>query len=97
MWKDETWLQLVDTSLVIESHTPEMARCINIALLCVQENAADRPTMSEVVAMLTSESMTLPEPKYPAFYHMRVTKEEPSTVIMVSSANGITLSVVDGR
>uniref|UniRef100_A0A0D9YA84 Protein kinase domain-containing protein n=1 Tax=Oryza glumipatula TaxID=40148 RepID=A0A0D9YA84_9ORYZ len=97
MWKDETWLQLVDTSLVIESHTPEMARCINIALLCVQENAADRPTMSEVVAMLTSESMTLPEPKYPAFYHMRVTKEEPSTVIMASSANGITLSVVDGR
>lgn len=97
MWKDETWLQLVDTSLVIESHTPEMARCINIALLCVQENAADRPTMSEVVAMLTSKSMTLPEPKYPAFYHMRVTKEEPSTVIMVSSANGITLSVVDGR
>uniref|UniRef100_A0A0E0FMV8 Uncharacterized protein n=1 Tax=Oryza nivara TaxID=4536 RepID=A0A0E0FMV8_ORYNI len=97
MWKDETWLQLVDTSLVIESHTPEMARCINIALLCVQENAADRPTMSEVVAMLTSESLTLPEPKYPAFYHMRVTKEEPSTVIMASSANGITLSVVDGR
>uniref|UniRef100_A0A0E0MXS2 Uncharacterized protein n=1 Tax=Oryza rufipogon TaxID=4529 RepID=A0A0E0MXS2_ORYRU len=97
MWKDETWLQLVDTSLVIESHTPEMARCINIALLCVQENAADRPTMSEVVAMLTSESMTLPEPKYPAFYHMRVTKEEPSTVIMASSANGITLSIVDGR
>uniref|UniRef100_A0A0D3EPX2 Uncharacterized protein n=1 Tax=Oryza barthii TaxID=65489 RepID=A0A0D3EPX2_9ORYZ len=97
MWKDETWLQLIDTSLEIESHTPEMARCINIALLCVQENAADRPTMSEVVAMLTSESMTLPEPKYPAFYHMRVTKEEPSTVIMAPSANGITLSVVDGR
>uniref|UniRef100_A0A0D9YA82 Protein kinase domain-containing protein n=1 Tax=Oryza glumipatula TaxID=40148 RepID=A0A0D9YA82_9ORYZ len=62
-----------------------------------QPSWTHRPTMSEVVAMLTSESMTLPEPKYPAFYHMRVTKEEPSTVIMASSANGITLSVVDGR
>ncbi|WVZ50651.1 hypothetical protein U9M48_001884 [Paspalum notatum var. saurae] len=47
MWKDETWLQLVDPSLLgNESHTPEMMRCINIALLCVQENATDRPTMS---------------------------------------------------
>ncbi|KAJ1276175.1 hypothetical protein BS78_05G194000 [Paspalum vaginatum] len=44
MWKDETWHQLVDSSLLgNESYTPEMMRCINIALLCVQENATDRP------------------------------------------------------
>ncbi|CAO2200887.1 unnamed protein product [Urochloa humidicola] len=97
MWKDKKWLQLVDTSLVTVSHTVQMIRCINIALLCVQENAADRPTMSEVVAMLSSESMTLPEPKQPAFFHMRVTTEETSSTVVVSSVNSITLSAVKGR
>ena len=98
MWKDDSWLQLVDTSLLVtESCTPQMMRCINIALLCVQENAADRPTMSEVVAMLSIESMTLPEPKHPAFFNMTVIKEEAPTVVVASSVNGITLSAVDGR
>ena len=98
MWNDETWLQLVDTSLLaIESHTLEMMRCINIALLCVQESAADRPTMSEVVAMLSNDSVTLPAPKHPAFFNIRVTNEEPSTVVVASSVNGMTISAVDGR
>jgi hypothetical protein len=61
MWNDETWLQLIDTSLLAsESHTLEMMRCINIALLCVQDSAAGRTTMSEVVAMLSNDSVTLP-------------------------------------
>ncbi|KAL6606174.1 hypothetical protein ACP70R_041827 [Stipagrostis hirtigluma subsp. patula] len=80
LWKDEKWLQLVDTSVVAECHTLEMMRCINIALLCVQENAADRPTMSDVVAMLSCESMTLLEPKHPAYFHVRVTDEDAPTV-----------------
>ena len=46
----------------------EMLRCIHIGLLCVQENAADRPTMASVVLMLSSFSMTLNIPSVPAFY-----------------------------
>ncbi|KAF2912124.1 hypothetical protein DAI22_11g233300 [Oryza sativa Japonica Group] len=87
MWKDETWLQLVDPLLPTDSHTIEIMRCINIALLCVQENAADRPTTSEVVAMLSNETMTLPEPKHPAFFNMRLTNEEAPTVVAASSVN----------
>ncbi|XP_047955384.1 cysteine-rich receptor-like protein kinase 44 [Salvia hispanica] len=48
--------------------TNEMLRCIHIGLLCVQENAADRPTMASVVLMLSSFSMTLNIPSAPAFY-----------------------------
>uniref|UniRef100_J3NA91 Uncharacterized protein n=1 Tax=Oryza brachyantha TaxID=4533 RepID=J3NA91_ORYBR len=98
-WKDERWLQLVDPSLVTsESDTLEMMRCINIALLCVQEDANDRPTMSEVVAMLSTERMNLPEPKHPTFFNTRVTNEDASTVVVVAtSVNGLTLSTVDGR
>ncbi|TVU17830.1 hypothetical protein EJB05_33890, partial [Eragrostis curvula] len=97
LWKDGSWLQLVDTSLVTESHTQDVMRCINIALLCVQENAADRPNMSHVVAMLSSETMTLPEPKHPAYFHVRVTTEDASDVLQQSSVNDVTISVPEGR
>ncbi|CAD6253268.1 unnamed protein product [Miscanthus lutarioriparius] len=53
--------------------------------------------MSEVVAMLSNDSVTLPAPKHPAFFYLRVTNEEPSTVVVASSANGMTISAVDGR
>ncbi|KAL6654909.1 hypothetical protein ACP70R_008374 [Stipagrostis hirtigluma subsp. patula] len=97
LWKDGLWRPLVDASLVTECHTPEIMRCINIALLCVQENAADRPNMSDVVAMLNSDSMTLPDPKHPAYFHVRVTTEGASLVLEPSSLNDVTVSALDGR
>ena len=96
MWKDELWLQLVDTSLGAECHTLQMRRCVNIALLCVQENAVDRPTMSEVGTMLSSDSMALPEPKHPAYFHVRVGTEEASVVVEPSSVD-VTISTLCGR
>lgn len=87
----------MDTTLVIECHTLEIMRCINIALLCVQENAADRPTMSDVIAMLTSESMALPEPRQPAYFHIRVPEEETSMVTDPFSTNDMTMSALGGR
>ncbi|PUZ45421.1 hypothetical protein GQ55_8G222000 [Panicum hallii var. hallii] len=96
LWKEERWLQLVDASIA-EYRTPGMMRCINIALLCVQENAANRPTMSDVVAMLSSENMTLPEPMHPAYFHVRVTEEEASTLVEPCSLNDVTISGIDGR
>ncbi|KAL1537394.1 non-specific serine/threonine protein kinase [Salvia divinorum] len=48
--------------------TNEMLRCIHIGLLCVQEDAADRPTMASVVLMLSSVFIALNLPSEPAFY-----------------------------
>ena len=66
-WRDGTALNLVDPTLRTSSRT-EMIRCIHIGLLCVQENAADRPTMASVVLMLNSYSVTLPVASKPAFF-----------------------------
>ena len=52
---------------------------LHIGLLCVQEDAVDRPTMSTVVVMLASETMTLPIPNHPAFSVGRKIKEEPTS------------------
>lgn len=49
----------------------EVMKCIHIGLLCVQENASDRPDMSSVVFMLGHNAIDLPSPKHPAFTAVR--------------------------
>ncbi|XP_022745887.1 putative receptor-like protein kinase At4g00960 isoform X2 [Durio zibethinus] len=66
-WREGTTLNLIDPCLKVSS-TAAITRCIHIALLCVQENAADRPTMDSVGIMLNSYSLTLPVPSQPAFF-----------------------------
>ncbi|CAL4915890.1 unnamed protein product [Urochloa decumbens] len=98
LWEEEKWIDLVDASLVPKSYSAEMMRCINIALLCVQENAADRPTMADVVSMLSSETTILGEPGQPAYYNVRVGNEEASTTATEScSINDVTISATSPR
>lgn len=72
-------------------------RYINIALLCVQENAADRPTMTDVTAMLCTDDMNIDEPKQPAYFNIRVGNEEESTATESCSINDMTISVAIPR
>lgn len=77
---------MVDPVLRESSHAPpECLRCIHIGLLCVQENASDRPTMASIVMMLNSFSLDLPVPsKPPAFiqnaYDLEASLEESNLV-----------------
>lgn len=47
---------------VDESQLTEVNRCIEVGLLCTQTDPADRPTMADVVDMLSGKEM-LPPPK----------------------------------
>ncbi|KAL1537399.1 hypothetical protein AAHA92_29918 [Salvia divinorum] len=68
-WQEGRGGEVVDPFLRSGSgSTNEMLRCIHIGLLCVQDDAADRPTMASVVLMLSSFSITLNLPSKPAFY-----------------------------
>ncbi|MQL84471.1 hypothetical protein Taro_016956 [Colocasia esculenta] len=66
-WRNGTVQEIVDPSLSGQFQGSELMRCIQIGLLCVQEAAADRPTMSSVVLMLCSESVSMRVPSRPAF------------------------------
>ncbi|KAK1303139.1 Cysteine-rich receptor-like protein kinase 8 [Acorus calamus] len=66
-WNEGRVLELIDQSLGDYSSSEAM-RCMHIGLLCVQEDAADRPTMSSVVLMLSSLSTSLTVPFAPAFF-----------------------------
>lgn len=55
-------------------------RCVHVGLLCVQENARDRPLMSDVVPMLTNETVPLPAFNSVAFsHHQQVMKADASS------------------
>ncbi|TYH68526.1 hypothetical protein ES332_D06G265700v1 [Gossypium tomentosum] len=67
-WKNGTPLELLDTVLKDNYSRNEVIRCIQIGLLCVQEDPAERPTMATIAMMLNSYSVTLPVPNEPAFF-----------------------------
>ncbi|KAG4977418.1 hypothetical protein JHK86_036892 [Glycine max] len=45
----------------------EVVKSLHIGLLCVQQDAIVRPTISTVVLMLGSDTISLPKPNHPAF------------------------------
>ncbi|KAG1347225.1 G-type lectin S-receptor-like serine/threonine-protein kinase B120 [Cocos nucifera] len=99
LWEQGNCLELMDPLLSDGCSTSQISRCIHVALMCVQENASDRPTMSDVITMLSTESAAIPDPKQPAFFTMRTTTEAdmPSNVHGSCSPNNITITVPDGR
>ncbi|KAM0952314.1 putative protein kinase RLK-Pelle-DLSV family [Dioscorea sansibarensis] len=66
-WRRETISEILDPSLGGKWSSNQALRCIQIALLCVQEDPASRPSMSMVVLMLNSHSLSLQAPSMPAF------------------------------
>ncbi|XVF44496.1 hypothetical protein PTKIN_Ptkin02bG0128100 [Pterospermum kingtungense] len=67
LWKEGRALDLAEKSLRQSCNTNEFLRCVNVGLLCVQEDPSDRPTMSNVLFMIGSETASLPIPKQPAY------------------------------
>ncbi|KAF7112155.1 hypothetical protein RHSIM_RhsimUnG0256000 [Rhododendron simsii] len=79
LWKSGRGQDVVDPLLEDISSTNTLLRYINIGLLCVQESTADRPTMSDVVSMLSNEASLLPSPKQPAFSFNTITTTKSLT------------------
>ncbi|CAK9161265.1 unnamed protein product [Ilex paraguariensis] len=97
LWKGNSALEVVDSTLGDSYQAHEVLRCIHIGLLCVQEFSSDRPTMSEVVFMLCNET-TLPSPSQPAFIFKRATTGDSSSAsVGTASINYLTISQVQAR
>ncbi|KAJ1294769.1 hypothetical protein BS78_01G172000 [Paspalum vaginatum] len=102
LWKDGEGLEFIDQSIADTSNAAEVLKCIQIGLLCVQEQPKRRPTMSAVTTMLTCENPTLPEPCEPAFSTGRNVDEEEdeepeAKACRSDSASTWTVTVVEGR
>ncbi|KAK7405163.1 hypothetical protein VNO78_06362 [Psophocarpus tetragonolobus] len=98
LWYEDRPLELIDTHLH-ERCTPfEVLRCIQVGLLCVQQNPRDRPVMSAVIPMLNGEKL-LPQPKAPGFYTETCTPESVSSYRSgnLLSQNEMSLTIFEAR
>ena len=99
MWKSNRALELMDPILGDTPPANVLLGYINIALLCVQESAADRPTTSDVVSMFNKEIALLPSPKQPAFSFVRVMENLDSSNRRpeIFSVYDMTVSILEAR
>ena len=95
MWHESKELELMDEALVESFSSSEAKRCIHVGLLCIQDYAENRPSISEVVSMLSSET-ELPQPKRPTFYDC-VLNRDRSESNHIWSTCAVTESVLEGR
>ncbi|XP_071725863.1 G-type lectin S-receptor-like serine/threonine-protein kinase At4g27290 [Rutidosis leptorrhynchoides] len=91
-------MELIDENLAKSCDKSEVIRSIEVGLLCVQQNAGDRPNMSSVVRMLDDEG-TLPIPKQPAFYMQGelLVADFTSSTYNAGSVSDLTITEVDSR
>ncbi|KAG7962787.1 hypothetical protein I3843_09G084100 [Carya illinoinensis] len=92
-------LELMDPLLKESCSPDEFLRYLHIGLLCVQEDANERPTMSSVVVMLKSDSTTtsLCQPQRPAFSVGRFTGHCKTSCPSSLSVNGLSISNIGPR
>jgi hypothetical protein len=91
-WRDGKQLEVLDSNMEKSFSYSEVIKCIQIGLLCVQQNPDDRPTMERVVSYLSSVSVDLPLPQEPAGF-MGNNGMNPSIIPRDSSSiNDVTMS-----
>ncbi|KAM0871790.1 hypothetical protein ACQ4PT_039162 [Festuca glaucescens] len=97
LWKEGNVKDLVDSDIVKSCIPDEAFLCVQIGLLCVQDNPNDRPLMSSVVLILENGSAAIPIPSEPAYFAHTNDQTEPVRGSTENSKNGLTLTVLQGR
>ncbi|XP_059628024.1 G-type lectin S-receptor-like serine/threonine-protein kinase At1g11330 [Cornus florida] len=99
LWNEDRIAILIDPTISDPCFQVEILRYIHVGLLCVQDFAADRPTVNTALFMLGSEVAKLPTPMQPAFSetqglsNVRSSQESQRKY----SVNNVTITIIDGR
>ncbi|CAL2249591.1 unnamed protein product [Prunus armeniaca] len=98
LWTENKASELMDRTLDESCNKSQFMKCVNVGLLCVQEDPVDRPTMSNVLTMLDSEIAISPTPKQPAFLLRRGNNSSTaSSSTKPETFAEITTSLEEGR
>ncbi|KAL0310694.1 UNVERIFIED_CONTAM: G-type lectin S-receptor-like serine/threonine-protein kinase [Sesamum angustifolium] len=98
LWNEDNVADFIDKRISSPTFQAEIVRCLHIGLLCVQEFPINRPTISTVLSMLSSEIVDLQVPEHPGFtdrWSRSYVGSSSST--QTRSANNITHTVLEGR
>ncbi|KAE8724447.1 B120-like protein [Hibiscus syriacus] len=99
LWSEDKVMDLVDPCIRDSCSPDEVLKCIHIALLCVQDSPAHRPTMATVMLFLKGETATLPMPTKPTYASSRTAVEEENVLHgqQAVSSNYVTVTTIVGR
>ncbi|MCD9644333.1 hypothetical protein HAX54_032519 [Datura stramonium] len=98
-FKEGRIMEVINTHLRELCNQSEVQRSVHIGLLCVQQHPEDRPSMSSVVLMLSSD-VPLPLPKEPGFFTSRSQFGEvdtKSSKLGEHSGNELSITLLDAR
>ncbi|XP_018433196.2 G-type lectin S-receptor-like serine/threonine-protein kinase At1g61500 isoform X1 [Raphanus sativus] len=93
-WSENKGTNLLDQVVTNSCCPSEVSRCVQIGLLCVQHQPAERPNTLELLSMLTTTS-DLPSPKQPTFVVNASDCESQFKDLI--TVNEMTQSVILGR
>ncbi|RDX76016.1 putative cysteine-rich receptor-like protein kinase 35, partial [Mucuna pruriens] len=93
LWKEGKGMEFADPSLDDTHSACKLLRCMQIALLCVQEDANDRPSVKEISSMLKSDTIPI-SPKRPAFSTNKAEQKPNEFIMHEESLNDATISLV---
>ncbi|XP_020553161.1 G-type lectin S-receptor-like serine/threonine-protein kinase At1g11330 [Sesamum indicum] len=100
LWNKDCALEIMDPTLRGSCIADQVQRCIHVGLLCVENHAADRPTIEDVISMLKNETTSVSMPKNPAFITRNSIFDEAETSRsekLLSPAYEFTVTEVEGR
>ncbi|KAL6853472.1 hypothetical protein ACP4OV_019501 [Aristida adscensionis] len=97
LWREGRSVELLDEAMGGGFEHGKLLRCVQVALLCVEAQPRSRPLMSSVVAMLASESATIPEPKEPGVNVGRRTSDTESSRTQSFTTTCVTETAQEAR
>jgi hypothetical protein len=91
-WTAGTIVEIIDPSLRGNDApgAEQMLKCVHIGLLCVQPNPVERPMMSIVNVMLSTNTVSLAAPLKPVFF----TSDGSTYASNVSESGAVSLNEV---
>jgi hypothetical protein len=96
LWIEDRPIEFMD-DLVGDLRTlSNVLQYIHVGLLCVQQRPEDRPNMSSVIQMFSSESL-LPKPKQPGFFTDSPKADSCSSKHGTCTANEMTTTIIEAR
>ncbi|CAH1448351.1 unnamed protein product [Lactuca virosa] len=96
-WIEGRAMELMDPTMVETCSKDEVMRCINIALLCVQEDVDARPSMAYVLNILNNYSIALPTPTRTAHYLPKRHSDSSTSMSVSKSTDKSQITEVHGR
>ncbi|KAF4362705.1 hypothetical protein G4B88_018323 [Cannabis sativa] len=89
-YKEKKISESIDPGLKSDFPIEEASNVLQIGLLCTQASVALRPSMSDVVKMLTDEEYGIPSPKQPPFLNASLLNSDETRMISEETSSSYT-------